>query len=468
MSFLMSFQKSIMDEDFLDDGVDNLHRQYMVVFLLIIDVFLGIKQFVGDPIECFVPKDLSGQQEKYVNAYCWTSSTYQLIDRDYTAFRGFQDTDTLIVRPEDRARNVMANQDNFANTHLSGEKMYISYYQWVPIIIALSAVLFYIPHVFWCSLTQNSGMYFKHIMYGAKGLAKIQSNPVSRKTMLADLVIQLNRWLAVTRKMSKKDSPKVPCVPEGRNCGCGTKQGNYLAYLYLAMKVAFLLNVFIQLYAMHAFLGNNILAHCFNIIESTIFSGKFIASKRFPIRTLCEFYGSPQVHGYLLSYTCHCVLPINLYNDKIFAVIAFLFLALGIITIISLMVWIFRIFYPQSMEKFIRHYLEVNNKLKSPEHSRLFRPFVEDHLRMDGCFIFKMMDRNLGNVVTDSIVVAIWDSYIEKCKEEGLMASSGTSTPKSKGAAADAKREVNCQDCGKLQSTPQGRECIQCGVILDV
>ena len=120
------------------------------------------------------------------------------------------------------------------------------------------------------------------------------------------------------------------------------------------------------------------------------------------------------------------------------------------------------------MEKFIRHYLEVNNKLKSPEHSRLFRPFVEDHLRLDGCFIFKMMDRNLGNVVTDSIIVKIWDTYIEKCKEEGLMASSGSSTPKSKGTAVPEKREVPCQDCGKLQSTPQGRECIQCGVILDV
>ena len=66
----------------------------------------------------------------------------------------------------DCGRNAMANQDNFANTHLSGEKMYISYYQWVPITIAMSAVLFYLPHVLWCSLTQNSGFYFKHILYG--------------------------------------------------------------------------------------------------------------------------------------------------------------------------------------------------------------------------------------------------------------------------------------------------------------
>ena len=59
----MSFQKKLMDDDFLDDGIDNIHRQYMPVFLLIIDVFLGIKQFVGDPIECFVPKELSGNDQ---------------------------------------------------------------------------------------------------------------------------------------------------------------------------------------------------------------------------------------------------------------------------------------------------------------------------------------------------------------------------------------------------------------------
>ena len=64
MSFLMSFRDKIMDDDFLDDGIDNIHRQYMPVFLLIIDVFLGIKQFVGDPIECFVPKELSGNVDQ--------------------------------------------------------------------------------------------------------------------------------------------------------------------------------------------------------------------------------------------------------------------------------------------------------------------------------------------------------------------------------------------------------------------
>ena len=79
MSFLMSFQKRLMEDDFLDDGIDNIHRQFMPVLLLIIDVFLGIKQFVGDPIECYVPNGLSGNGTASVAGRgCWRCRTWSL------------------------------------------------------------------------------------------------------------------------------------------------------------------------------------------------------------------------------------------------------------------------------------------------------------------------------------------------------------------------------------------------------
>ena len=59
----MTLTKKIMDDDLMDDGIDNIHRQYMPLLLVIIDVFLGIKQFCGDPIECYVPNDLTGNQD---------------------------------------------------------------------------------------------------------------------------------------------------------------------------------------------------------------------------------------------------------------------------------------------------------------------------------------------------------------------------------------------------------------------
>ncbi len=44
----------------IDDGFDRMNRQYTVLLFLIILIFLGLKQFVGDPIECFTPQYFSG------------------------------------------------------------------------------------------------------------------------------------------------------------------------------------------------------------------------------------------------------------------------------------------------------------------------------------------------------------------------------------------------------------------------
>ena len=71
-------------------------------------------------------------------------------------------------------------------------------------------------------------------------------------------------------------------------------------------------------------------------------SATWVNSITFPINTLCEIMGQPQIHGYLVRYTIHCLLPINLYNDKIFAVLT---LFLGVVTLsnlISFGLWLYR------------------------------------------------------------------------------------------------------------------------------
>ena len=66
---------------------------------------------------------------------------------------------------------------------------------------------------------------------------------------------------------------------------------------------------------------------------------EWISSERFPINTLCEFRGQPQVHGYLISYTAHCVLPINLYNDKLYAVMTLMFTVVLVYSLYALVKW---------------------------------------------------------------------------------------------------------------------------------
>ena len=40
--------------------------------------------------------------EDYINSYCWSASTYVIMDREYNAFRRFKDTDVLMYNPKDR------------------------------------------------------------------------------------------------------------------------------------------------------------------------------------------------------------------------------------------------------------------------------------------------------------------------------------------------------------------------------
>ena len=51
-----------------------------IVLLLLLSLPLFTKQFAGEPIECFTPTYFTEAQSRYVNSYCWTVSTFYLVD----------------------------------------------------------------------------------------------------------------------------------------------------------------------------------------------------------------------------------------------------------------------------------------------------------------------------------------------------------------------------------------------------
>ena len=47
-----------------------------------------------------------------------------------------------------------------------GVKKFVSYYQWIPIVIAIQAVLFHMPYVVWWTFNKRGGLHLPHFMYG--------------------------------------------------------------------------------------------------------------------------------------------------------------------------------------------------------------------------------------------------------------------------------------------------------------
>ena len=81
------------------------------------------------------------------------STHRQVMAKDYNPFRPFKNTDVLL-----RGRTAGEQfEREFPETELTGRKEFISYYQWIPIIISVQAFLFYAPHLIWLALASNSG-----------------------------------------------------------------------------------------------------------------------------------------------------------------------------------------------------------------------------------------------------------------------------------------------------------------------
>jgi hypothetical protein len=84
----------------------------------------------GAAIQCMLDKD-AGVTKEMVNTFCWFSSTYTLP----RYWEGREGVDFL-------SYGVGAYS-------LEDEKVHHAYYQWVPLILALQAVMFYLPHFIW-------------------------------------------------------------------------------------------------------------------------------------------------------------------------------------------------------------------------------------------------------------------------------------------------------------------------------
>lgn len=112
-----------------DDSADKLSHRYTTLLLLAFAAIVSSKQFVGEPIQCWVPAHFSGGWESYANSYCWVKNTYYLPFDEY-----------IPKEHEDEKRHM------------------IPYYQWVPLILLSQALLFYIPRLIWRSLNSKTSI----------------------------------------------------------------------------------------------------------------------------------------------------------------------------------------------------------------------------------------------------------------------------------------------------------------------
>ena len=367
-----------------------------IVNIILHYLFLKYNKINFLAISCWVPAQFTGSHVEYTNYICWISNTYFLPWKD------------KVPGPSDPKR-----------TH-------ISYYQWVPFILLLQALMFYSPSIIWHSFSTKTGFDIGTLVKSVNNMEHL--NPEVREKTLRYLAKHMDKALEVQREVTPGAFGGVTkffskfCLL----CLFGKRQGNYLLAVYLLTKLLFIGNVIGQLFLLNKFLGNKynlygfeVLMNLFDSTQSTTNSIEIVESPRFPCVTMCHFqvrFLGDNIHDYVVQ----CALPINLFNEKIFLIIWFWLIYVSSASIYGFFLWIWYAL-PWNRISFLKKYLKLMDRLSREKFDKkMFRTFGEHYLKQDGVLVLRLIGKNSNQVIMGEIMSALWDHFKRNQDDGGV------------------------------------------------
>jgi len=347
---------------FDEDGIDRLNHKYSTIVFCILAIVVTTNQYVGEIIKCWSPAEFSDSWVEYTNNICWISNTYY----------------------------VPITELNI----LKAPKKEIVYYQWVPLVLFLQAFMFYLPSVHWAVLNRSIGMDINKIVQTLRQLEHI--NPDTRDKVTKYLIKHIDRSLSYTKEIRKGACARFKQRMADCGCFCGKRYGNFMITIYIVTKMLYVGDAVVQLYMMNHFLGTDYIFYGVDVLRDLSSTGTYLASKRFPRVTLCDFLVRSMAKNH--PYTVQCTLPVNLFNEKIFIFIWFWLVLLVLMNLMSLTYWLW-IAFTTNRRSYIKTYLRVANKYsKKVDHMKL-NAFSNKYLRQDGHFMLRMIGKNTNDVM---------------------------------------------------------------------
>uniref|UniRef100_A0A915E8E4 Innexin n=1 Tax=Ditylenchus dipsaci TaxID=166011 RepID=A0A915E8E4_9BILA len=318
-----------------DDSVDRFNYFYTPVMLGIFAVCLAAKQYVGDPLQCWVPAQFKDPWEKYAETYCFIENTY---------FVGFN--------------------ESFPRTNPEREDRELHYYQWVPFMLAAQILLFTLPKNIWNTFNLKTGFHLNSLVDKAMIYSKQPKKDSKSKTQTTKL--------KTTLKQDAREAAKhIHDVLEYNNQQQGMNQENkkkpsqnYVTNLYLFFKLLNLIVCVAQLFLLNHFLAPD---HSYlwglDIVKDLYNGNPWQHSGHFPRVTYCDINIREQ-GGHMVQHTFQCVLMINMFNEKCYVFIWFWLVLLTIMDIFNLAKWFVHSIHGKGDRKFVISHLTKHDRFK--------------------------------------------------------------------------------------------------------
>ena len=267
--------------------------------------------------------------------------------------------------------------------------------------------MFTLPCLFWRFLNRRSGLNLSVIMEASMA-TQHASYADNREKTLRYTVHLIDRFLLFQRDTRSGCMVRIKHILS-RYCFLfyGKLYGNYLTFSYVMIKTLYVINSIGQLFLLDVILGYEYHALGITVVRHLLMGTDWSQSDRFPRVTLCDF--SIRQNTNVHRYTFQCVLPINLFNEKIFVLVWFWLLFIAIVTTISLFQWLLRSVPWPPQVKFVRHQLRAMEACQ--RDNSVIRKFTEHYLRRDGMFLLRLVSKNAGDLVAMELLGGLWGNY---------------------------------------------------------
>lgn len=360
-----------------DDFVDRLNHRFSTLTFVALSVIVTAYQNVLDPISCWAPAQFTHEWIEYTNSICWISNTY------------YVPADKLLPAPsEPRERQI-------------------AYYQWVPVVIFIQALFFFAPNVVWKALHSRSGVHINKIVSAVSGVE--HGSPDVRDKTIRFIARNLDRALRARREYRTGWFSAGKQAAARHVCICGKRYGNYLTSLYIFVKLLYVCNCLAQVYLLNAFLGPDYHMYGIRVIEDIVGGKNWEASHLFPRVTMCDF--DIRVLGnHKQTHTVQCVLPINLFNNKIYVFIWFWLVCVFFVTVVNLGLWVWTLF-SRNRARYVKKYMKIMHCNFGRTDDAPSKKFCENYLRQDGIFILRLIAKNANDIAVGEILQELWANY---------------------------------------------------------
>ncbi|CAH8826026.1 unnamed protein product [Trichobilharzia szidati] len=409
----------------VEDFADRLNLFTVVLFLLA-TIIVSTKQYFMSSISCYIPVKPTGDNfNSYLADYCWVHGTIPL-------------------RSDEKLPNTREEWDEYDRLRR------ITYYQWVPFVLGLQCIFFYIPHIAWQAVCANrsGGDLFALVKAAADAAISERGSRKSQVKRVAEFLedmIDGHKDCRHGRRMNLTRRAYDMCGI----CVVSKRLGTCLVFSYICVKLITIINAIMQVYLIQRFLGfysdgsagqrsmqlgkpyeaNGQVAAISNhenedlegfgfglTVANHIRAGRdWPETILFPRVAYCRVPGIRLV-GAENAYTAQCALPINMLNEKIYIFFWFWICFLIAASIFSLVLWLIRMVIAPRRKDFIKRFLRIKG-IRSRSGAEITRAdldeFIDDYLRRDGVFLIRMLAINAGDVITSEIVMALYEHYID-------------------------------------------------------